>query len=253
MTNNIAMFSIFKKKTYLIDQMGDFYDVHCHLLWGVDDGCRSAEHSCELAREMVEVGFKGAYLTPHIIYGLYGNNTEEGLRAQMGQMPDVAPLEVRLAAEYYLDEGFASHISGESPMLTFEGDWVLVEYGLGAQRVSHQEELFELALSGKNVVVAHPERYAFLAEGHNLAELSRLTDRNYALQLNLLSLTGYHGEKSRRIAEELLLAGRYTFVGSDTHSRVYTKAIREGVISPKVVEPLKELMANNKSILWGKK
>jgi tyrosine-protein phosphatase YwqE len=137
-------------------------------------------------------------------------------------------------------------------MLTYEGDWVLVEYGLGAQRASHQDELFELALSGKGVIIAHPERYAFLAEGRNMHELDRLLDKNYALQLNLLSLTGYHGEKSRRVAEELLLSGKYTFVGSDCHSRIYTKAIAEGVISPKVVEPLRELMENNKKVLWKK-
>jgi tyrosine-protein phosphatase YwqE len=246
------MFGIFRKKSYLVDQLGDFYDVHCHLLWGVDDGCRSAEHTKELAQEMVDLGFKGVYLTPHIIYGLYGNNTEQGLRERFGQMPDVAPLEVRLAAEYYLDEKFVDHTKGEEPMLTYGDDWVLVEYGLGTQRATHQEELFELSLAGKRVVIAHPERYAFLSEGHNMHELGRLTDKNYALQLNMLSLTGYHGERSRRVAEEMLLGGKYTFVGSDCHSRIYTKAIREGVISPKVVEPLRELMENNKKILWGK-
>lgn len=246
------MFSIFRKKAYLRDCLGDFYDVHSHLLWGVDDGCRNAEHSVELAREMVALGFKGAYLTPHIIYGLYGDNTEAGLREQFRAMPDVSPLEVRLAAEYHLDEKFADHTKGQEPMLTLGGEWVLVEYSLGAGRASHQDELFELALSGKSVIIAHPERYAFLAEGHNFRELSKLTDKSYALQLNLLSLTGYHGEKSRRVAEELLLAGRYTFVGSDAHSRIYTKAICEGILSPKCVEPLRELMANNKRILWGK-
>lgn len=246
------MFSIFKKKTFLRDQMGEFYDVHCHLLWGVDDGCKSAGHSVELAREMVELGFKGAYLTPHIIYGLYGDNSEQSLREQFLQMPDVSPLEIRLAAEYHLDEKFADHTKGEVPMLAMADEWVLVEYSLGAKRASHQDELFELALSGKNVIVAHPERYAFVAEGHDKKELAKLTDKSYALQLNLLSLTGYHGDRVRRVAEELLLAGRYTFVGSDAHSRIYTRAIREGIISPKCVEPLKELMENNRRILWKK-
>lgn len=244
------MFGIFKKKSYIVDLLGDFYDVHSHLLWGVDDGCKTPEHTTALATELVELGFKGAYLTPHVIYGLYGNNTEKGLRERLLEMPDVTPLELRLAAEYHLDEGFMAHVEGEEPMLTLGDEWVLVEYGLGAGRASHQNELFELALSGKNIIIAHPERYAFLSEGHNFAELERLTSKNYALQLNLLSLTGYHGENSRRVAEKMLLEGRYTFVGSDTHSRLYTKAIREGQISSKVVEPLKELMENNKRILW---
>lgn len=246
------MFSIFKKKNYLRDQLGDFYDVHCHLLWGVDDGCKTANHSVELAREMVSLGFKGAYLTPHIIYGLYGDNTEKGLREQFQLMPDVSPLEVRLAAEYHLDEKFMSHVESEEPMLTLGDDWLLVEYSLGAKYASHQDELFELALASKNIIIAHPERYAFLAEAHNLRELAKLTDKSYSLQLNMLSLTGYHGENSRRVAEELLLAGKYSFVGSDSHSRLYTQALREGTISPKCVEPLRELMDNNKRILWKK-
>jgi tyrosine-protein phosphatase YwqE len=246
------MFDIFRKKCYLVDCLGDFYDVHSHLMWGVDDGCRSAEHTTQLAAELVKLGFKGAYLTPHIITGLYGNNTEKGLREKLSEMPDVSPLEIRLAAEYHLDEGFMAHVESEEPMLTLGEEYVLVEYGLGAGRASHQNELFETALSGKSIIIAHPERYAFVAEGHNYGELSQLTSKNYALQLNLLSLTGFHGSASRKAAEKLLLEGSYTFVGSDSHSRVYTKAIREGVISPKVVQPLRELMDNNKRILWKK-
>ena len=70
----------------------------------------------------------------------------------------------------------------------------------------------------------------------SLRELEKLTSKGYALQLNLLSLTGQSGAKVKRIAEELLLDGRYTFVGSDVHSRLYINAIKEGTISPKLVE-----------------
>ena len=81
-------------------------------------------------------------------------------------------------------------------------------------------------------------------------EIEKLTSKGYALQLNMLSLLGKHGPKVKSIAEELLLKGRYTFLGSDTHSRTYTQAIKEGTISPKVAEALKPLIANNKEILW---
>ena len=136
-------------------------------------------------------------------------------------------------------------------MLTLGNDHVLVEFSMGTSRVDgHVNDLFETALVGKNLIIAHPERYAFLSIDRNYRELEKLTSKGYALQLNLLSLTGYHGEGARRVSEELLLKGDYTFVGSDVHSRVYTRALREGTISPKVVEPLRELMENNKKILW---
>ena len=99
-------------------------------------------------------------------------------------------------------------------------------------------------------LLVHPERYAFVCEGHNRHELEKLTARKCALQLNLLSLIGSHGDKVRKVAEDLLLAGEYTFVGSDTHSRHYTSALREGTLSPKVADALKQLITNNKEILW---
>lgn len=245
------MFGIFRKKVYLRDHLEGFYDVHSHLLWGVDDGCRNADRTRAISAELVELGFKGAYLTPHIIYGLYGNNTEQGLRERFAEMPEGLGLELRLAAEYNLDEKFLDHVESQEPMLTMKGNHLLVEFGLGTSRVdAHLNDLFTAALKGKNIIIAHPERYAFLTEDRNFHELEKLTSKGYALQLNLLSLTGYNGDKVRRVAEELLLGGEYTFVGSDVHSRVYTQALREGMLSPKVVEPLRRLMENNKRILW---
>lgn len=242
------MFGIFKKKTPLRELLEGFYDIHSHLLWGVDDGCRNAEHSLAIGAELVELGFKGAYLTPHIIYGLYGNNTEERLRKRFQEMPEGMGLEVRLAAEYNLDERFVKHVEA-GDMLTMEGNHLLVEFGLGTSRVdAHLGDLFAAALKGHNIIIAHPERYAFMAEERNFRELEKLTSKGYKLQLNLLSLTGQSGDNVRRIAEEMLLRGDYTFVGSDVHSRHYTKALREGTISPKFAEPLKELMENNKRL-----
>lgn len=245
------MFGLFRKKVYLRDHLEGFYDIHSHLLWGVDDGCRNADRTRAISAQLVELGFRGAYLTPHIIYGLYGNNTEQGLRERFEEMPKDLGLELRLAAEYNLDEKFLDHVESEEPMLTMQGNHLLVEFGLGTSRVdSHLNDLFAAALKGKNIIIAHPERYAFLTEERNFSELEKLTSKGYLLQLNLLSLTGYNGDRVKRVAEELLLRGEYTFVGSDVHSSVYIKALQEGVISPKVVEPLKRLMENNRKLLW---
>ena len=248
------MFNFFRKKCWLRDQLEGFYDIHSHLLWGVDDGCRDENHTRKVAAELVDLGFKGAYLTPHIIYGLYGNNTEQGLRERFAEMPTDLDLELKLAAEYCLDEKFLDHVNNpEDKMLTLDDNHVLVEFSLGTTRVAtHANDLFETALTGKNIIIAHPERYAFLSIERNLDELEKLTSKGYALQLNLLSLTGLSGDYTRSIAEELLLKGAYTFVGSDVHSRAYTQQLREGTINPKVVEPLRELMENNRKILWKK-
>src|SRR5580658_4806252 len=42
-----------------------YADLHCHLLWATDDGCRDAEESLALCRALVEHGFSEAAPTPH--------------------------------------------------------------------------------------------------------------------------------------------------------------------------------------------
>ncbi len=244
------MFSFFKKKVYLCDLLEDFHDVHSHLLWGVDDGAPRQDSTDRIAAELVSMGFSHAYLTPHIIYGCYGNQTSETLKARFAELAPYEGLEYRLAAEYFLDEKFSQHLTEPNKMLTMADNHILVEYGLQVTRAEYLDMLFEASLAGLKIIIAHPERYAFAFDGRNMHEIEKLTSKGYALQLNMLSLLGKNGPKVKSIAEELLFKGKYTFLGSDTHSRLYTNTIKEGTISPKVAEAIKPLIANNKEILW---
>mgnify|MGYP000611299392 CR=1 FL=1 len=42
-------------------------DMHCHILYGIDDGCKTIEESIETIRNMKSVGFNTIVLTPHYI------------------------------------------------------------------------------------------------------------------------------------------------------------------------------------------
>lgn len=52
------MFSFHTKNIYLADLLDDFYDIHCHLLPGVDDGSPDREHSLRLLERMQGMGVK---------------------------------------------------------------------------------------------------------------------------------------------------------------------------------------------------
>jgi len=49
------------------------FDVHSHLLPGVDDGCDSITESIECARELVRVGYTHSFCTPHFWPNLLHN------------------------------------------------------------------------------------------------------------------------------------------------------------------------------------
>ena len=45
--------------------MPEFFDMHCHLLYGVDDGPKEMETSLQLLRQEYDDGVRTIYLTPH--------------------------------------------------------------------------------------------------------------------------------------------------------------------------------------------
>ena len=42
-------------------------DVHSHLIYGVDDGCKTIEESVEILRELYKMGVTDTIITPHYI------------------------------------------------------------------------------------------------------------------------------------------------------------------------------------------
>jgi protein-tyrosine phosphatase len=49
------------------------FDVHSHIVPGVDDGCETLEESIACARELVKAGYTHSFCTPHIWPSLPGN------------------------------------------------------------------------------------------------------------------------------------------------------------------------------------
>lgn len=103
-------------------------DMHCHLLWGVDDGAHTLRDSLEIISRLKEKGFRGAYCTPHIS-SRYPSNTPARLKARFQQLLDALPdrdFDLRLAAEYMLDHHFEQALEEEEP-LSHDGSHLLVE------------------------------------------------------------------------------------------------------------------------------
>ena len=53
------------------------WDMHCHLLPGIDDGPESMEESVEMIKTMKSLGYKGAVCTSHIFPDVYDNHADD--------------------------------------------------------------------------------------------------------------------------------------------------------------------------------
>lgn len=217
------MFGLFKKKEkaplFTGNYSGLHTDMHSHLLPGIDDGAPDLDTSVRLIKGMMELGYKKMITTPHVYPDLYPNTKEtitaaHSLLMQRLKQEEIN-VEVKAAAEYFIDEIFPERLDKGEELLTIHKNWVLVEVSFLAPPHDLNETIFKMILAGYQPVLAHPERYSFYHYKKDIYH--RFKDQGCLLQINLLSLLGYYGkavqENARLIVNEQLV----DLIGTDLH------------------------------------
>lgn len=203
-------------------------DMHSHLIPEIDDGSKSLEESLEMIVRLKDFGIKKIVTTPHIMSEFYKNTPEiifGGLeKVKEALQASSIEIEINAAAEYYLDEFFLEKVRNDEKLLTIHKNHVLVETGFITKPLMLVEIFFEMEMHGYKPVLAHPERYQYLAEDKKL--LHEMIDRDIFFQLNLLSLTGFYSRHVQTFAELLVKEGRVKYLGTDTHNHRYLDALQ---------------------------
>lgn len=228
------MFWFKKKSTENEDLSWIGTDIHSHLIPGIDDGSPDTDTSLELIRGMQELGFKKLITTPHIHGDMFPNTPERintGLRAVRSALQTHRiDLPLEAAAEYFMDDQFQQLLDNKSKLLTISGKMVLVEFSMLTAPFDLQQVLFNLQMLDYVPVIAHPERYAYLARKRDLYD--ELKTSGCLFQLNLMSLSGYYGEAIKELAEYLVKKNYYELAGSDLHHVKQLGALRKAAASP---------------------
>ena len=194
-------------------------DIHNHLLPGVDDGFRHAEDSLEAIKRMAQEGCKEIYMTPHMNPDVYPDMTEAKLKevydSFIPRIPSELGVKTWLAAEYMVVNNFQDRAaSGE--LLTFPDGSILIEMSYYFRSDNLEDTVFALVTEGYKPILAHPERYLYMAE--SLRDFDHLRDMGCRFQMNRLSLTGIYGGESITIIDYLLSKGMYDFMATDLHT-----------------------------------
>lgn len=233
-----------KEKTASVSALGIKHEWHCHLLPGVDDGVQTPEEGTAILKEMVSAGYTHVTITPHMNPDIYTGNTEQNIKGRYGAFVSSLPeeitsrLEISLGGEYMVTAGFEDRdISG---LLQFDNGKILIEMSYLYPSRNIEEAIFAITSSGYTPVLAHPERYIFLAD--HLDRFERFRDMGCEFQLNILSLKGVYGPGSARIMNCLLRNGMYSYLGSDTHTLSHFKHIQTLDIRTDLAELVKGIV-----------
>lgn len=223
--------------------------MHSHILPGIDDGAPDTDTSITLIKGMMNAGIRNFMGTPHIMADIHRNNRETITNAynklQQALTANDVDVTVKFAAEYMIDEGFQDHLQAGNLLTVFDNK-ILIETPFYHEPIDIANILFQIDTAGYKAILAHPERYHFIDD--KLKVLDKYLDRDIALQLNILSLSGYYGSKEKEVATRLLDAGMYRFVGSDLHHSRHLNRITTMVLDRKVVDKLEKLAWENQQI-----
>jgi len=195
------------------------YDLHCHLLPGIDDGPRDLETALDMARMAVADGITTVACTPHIYPGVY-DNTAVGIRQAIARFEvDLAEHGIALTlvegADVHLAPDLGSGIrAGRIPTLA-GSRYLLLEPPHHAAPPRFDEVVFELMAQGIVPVVTHPERLAWVDSHFDM--FVRLASRGAWMQVTAGALTGRFGPRPRNMAERFVGEGLCAILATDAH------------------------------------
>lgn len=210
--------------------MEHYVDLHAHFLPGLDDGAKTPEIGLSMVNSLAALGFKTVHATPHQRAGKFMpdraaiDETFAATRAAaLAQHPT---LDVGLAAENFWDEVFHQRLSQGGLPCYPGGKAFLFEIDPQYLPPRLENSLFEIRLSGRLPVMAHPERYLAIQDDPARAEG---IGRSAALLVDLGALDGAHGRPAMKTARRLLEEGLVHAAASDVHTAEDQRTVAAGM------------------------
>lgn len=199
------------------------FDIHSHILPGIDDGAKDLSESLALLKVAQSDGITHMVATPHIHLGRFNNfasslNENINLLKQEAKAADIN-IQLALAAEVRLDVELMGLILADK--VPFIGKIDHFNYLLLELPHSHVPQGFEqfikwLFKNNIKPIVPHPERNRDIQAKPFYIE--RLHQLGCEFQITASSVEGEWGEKAKQISINMLKSELVTYVASDAHS-----------------------------------
>lgn len=193
------------------------FDIHSHLLPGVDDGSPSMADSLLLVKEQIEDGVTEMILTPHYRLDWFCEPKEhilevyeefcDALREEGLQMITHIGEEAHDAPDMY------EHVT-EGKALTLAGTkYFLLELAWGQHNENIVSEVKDYVKAGFTPIIVHYERFPY----KTLEEVKALRREGALFQINAYSLLGAESIENRDFALSMLDNDLADFIATDYH------------------------------------
>ncbi len=207
------------------------YDLHAHILPGVDDGAVTPEDTLAMSRVAAETGSKIVLATPHR-KDVTENRSVEYLRELISDMNEQnrvhgVELSLVLGMENHLDTDLPAEIEAGRALTMGGTRYILIEMPFFGRPDYIESTLAEVRSMGLMPVLAHPERIEAFQDDPDM--LCRFIRGGMLSQITSGSVIGFWGEETRRFTHTLLERGMAHVMASDTHHAIGGRSPRMDV------------------------
>ena len=196
------------------------FDLHSHLLPGIDDGAPGLEMSMAMARAYTDQGVECVACTPHILPGLYHNTGPQIRKAvqelQTRLLETDIPLKLVAGADNHIIPGFVEGLSRGTLLTLANSTYVLVEPPHHVAPARLEDLFFDILLGGYVPVLTHPERLSWIETKYQV--IQTLAAHGVWMQVTSGSLVGSFGRRPRYWAERMLEEGLVHILATDAHN-----------------------------------
>lgn len=207
-------------------------DIHCHILYGVDDGARNLEESVEMAKLAYEDGIRHIYATPHFNkrFQLKRSNIEKRV-ASLQQTLDQLNIDVKIypghevrleSPSFVYEHAEQEHIA----LIGKEEKFVLLEQRWKQYEKKTVEVVKWFMEQSIRPIIPHPERHFFFRESPRL--LTELIEHGAWAQISADSLIGKNSNDALEFAKRLAENDQIHILATDAHNVKRKPNLSEG-------------------------
>ncbi len=198
--------------------MEEFFDMHCHLLPGVDDGPETLEESLQVLELAQTQGVKKIIVTPHFHpgrYMVYAATAQEQLEILRRECSERG-IDIALypGQECYYYTGLVEELDKGNVLSLANSRFVLVEFEPNCPYSQMKFGIRQLQSGGYIPILAHFERYECLSSQENLMAVK---NRGVFLQMNISTLLRKDSLLHRMPWKNMVRQGAVDFLASDCH------------------------------------
>lgn len=208
----------------------EFADIHCHILWGVDDGSKSEEETRLMLQSAYEEGITSILATPHYRSEMSSRHLERQEQSYQRICEIAAEIssEMRIyrGAELYYESQVVEDLKQKKAPVLNGGRYVLVEFPVYIDYPYIRAAIQQLRWAGFWPVLAHVERYDCLEL--KAERIKTLIEMGSLIQTNTDAVIGKQGWMVKRSLYKLMKQGLIHVVATDAHGSKHRRMCMRG-------------------------